>query len=257
MRPELIARLGALASQGVGIRTAALMRAAGRPPQRAPRPLSAVRNEATGRTVVRLYGPIGQSWWDDEAVSAADLARTLDTIGPDGIDLRINSGGGDAFDGIAMYTQLMEHSSDVVSYVDGIAASAASYIAMAGGEVVVSKPAKMMIHNARGVGWGVDKHEARQLADLLEEIDTTIAEVYADKSGVDTAEWLAYMDAETWFSAARAVEVGLADRMSNDRTVPAEDEPATEGGEGAPAPEDARTKEIRARYAGTSLALKG
>lgn len=260
MRPDL-SNLVALADRGQALR----VRAAG---QRRPRPRAArmlpIRNApTTGRTVVRLYGAIGQSWWDEEAVTAGDLARTLDTIGPNGIDLHINSGGGDVFDGIAMHALLLDHPSDVEVMVDGIAASAASFIAMAGDTVRVQKPAKMMVHNAAGLAWG-NKAVMRELADVLEEIDTTIAQMYADRAGTDLADWAGYMDAETWFSAARAVEVGLADEVANDRTEesaqPAEDAPAEDDGQestqDAEPVEDARTTAIRAR-ARLAQALKG
>lgn len=267
MRPDL-SNLVALADRGRTLRDKALRRTFGSLPRPRAAHLLPIRNApTTGRTVVRLYGVIGQSYWDEESVSAGDLARTLDTIGPNGIDLHINSGGGDVFDGIAMHGMLLDHPSDVEVMVQGIAASAASFISMAGDKVRVQKPAKMMIHNARGVGWGVDKHEARELGDLLEEIDTTIAQMYADRSGTDAAEWSAYMDAETWFSASRAVEVGLADEVANDRAAsqpepgeeddPAEeDEPAEDSKAKGDAPEDRRTATIRAR-ARLALALKG
>lgn len=261
MRPDL-SHLVALADRGIAIRDRALARQRLRP--RAARRLPVRNAPTTGRTVVRLYGAIGQSFWDEESVSAADLARTLDTIGPNGIDLHINSGGGDVFDGIAMHGLLLDHPSDVEVMVDGIAASAASFVAMSGNTVRVRKPAKMMVHNARGVGWGVDKYEARELGDLLEEIDTTIAQMYADRTGSDAADWAGYMDAETWFSSARAVEVGLADEVANDRAAesaqPAEEAPAEDDGQestqDAEPVEDARTNGIRAR-ARLALALKG
>jgi ATP-dependent protease ClpP protease subunit len=205
---------------------------------------------------------IGQSWYDEDAVTAGDLARTLDQIGPNGIDLRINSGGGDVFDGIAMHAMLLEHPSDVEAHVDGIAASAASFIAMAGGTVKVHRMAKMMIHNAAGLAWG-NKAVLRELADVLEEIDVTIAQEYADRSGRPADEWAGYMDAETWFSAAKAVELGLADEVSNSNapTPATEEDPEEAPDEEAPeedqAPEDRRSIEIRAHHAGLQLAMKG
>lgn len=253
MRPRLL-NLVNLADRGRHLRNEAM---GGAPPERAARLLSVRNAPTTGRTVVRLYGAIGQSWWDDEAVTAADLARTLDTIGPNGIDLHINSGGGDVFDGIAMHAMLLEHPSDVATKVDGIAASAASFIAMAGDKVSVHRMAKMMIHNAAGLAWG-NKAVLRELADVLEEIDVTIAQEYADHSGRAAAEWAADMDAETWFSAARAVELGLADEISNGTTPTKEEEaPEEEAPEEDTAPEDRRSIEIRAHHAGLHLATKG
>lgn len=260
MRPDLT-NLMNLADRGRALRA----RAAGqrRPRVRAARLLPIRNAPTTGRTVVRLYGAIGQSYWDEEAVSAGDLARTLDTIGPNGIDLHINSGGGDVFDGIAMHALLLNHPSDVTAYVDSIAASAASFIAMAGEEVVIEKPAKMMIHESSGLAWG-NKRDMRELADVLEELDGTIAQMYADRAGTDAAEWLAYMEASTWFSSARAVEVGLADQVANDRAAqpaeedaPDEEAPVPDEEDEASAPEDRRTATIRAHHAGLTLAMKG
>lgn len=250
--------LFALADRGRMLRNLAT----GKPskPLRASRLLPIRNAPTTGRTVIRLYGAIGQSWWDDEAVSAGDLARTLDTIGPNGIDLHINSGGGDVFDGIAMHAMLLDHASDVEVMVDGIAASAASFIAMAGDVVRVQKPAKMMIHNAAGLAWG-NKSVMTEMAELLGEIDVTIAEMYADRSGRDVAEWSAYMDRETWFSAREAVDLGLADEVANDRTAEPdaepdeEDEPDAEPAEDGP--EDLRTQLIRARHSVHVLQRKG
>lgn len=250
--------------------------ATGRPKLRARAPkLLTPRNALdAGRTTVRLYGSIGASWYDDDAVSAADLARTLDTIGAEGIDLHINSGGGDVFDGIAMHALLLDHPSDVDVMVDGIAASAASFIAMAGDNVRMQKPAKMMIHNAAGFAWG-NKAVMRELADVLEEIDVTIAQMYADRSGKPVADYTAWMDAETWFSAAAALDAGLIDEVANAKAAdpePDEDEEADPEEESAaePAPdgegddpeeedalEDRRSIAIRAHHAGLTLAMKG
>jgi ATP-dependent protease ClpP protease subunit len=259
MRPRLL-NLVNLADRGRHLRNLATG-GRGAPPVRAARPLPFRAATTTGRTVVRLYGAIGQSWWDEEAVTAGDLARTLDQIGPNGIDLHINSGGGDVFDGIAMHAMLLDHPSDVAAKVDGIAASAASFIAMAGDTVSIHRMAKMMIHNAAGLAWG-NKAVLRELADVLEEIDVTIAQEYADKTGRPAEEWAGYMDAESWFSAARAKELGLADEISNDTTpAPAEKEDPEEAPEEEALedtqPEDRRSIEIRAYHAGLQLAMKG
>lgn len=258
MRPRLL-NLVNLADRGKALRN----RLHGAPTMsvRSPRLLPVRNAPTTGRTVVRLYGAIGQSYWDEDAVTAGDLARTLDTIGPNGIDLHINSGGGDVFDGIAMHAMLLDHPSDVAAKVDGIAASAASFIAMAGDTVSMHRMAKMMIHNAAGLAWG-NKSVLRELADVLEEIDVTIGQEYADKTGRPAEEWAGYMDAETWFSAAKAMELGLVDEVTNS-TTPAEPQqeegeaPEEEAPEEDQAPEDRRSIEIRAHHAGLRLATRG
>lgn len=189
-----------------------------------------VAGASSGRTKVMVYGYIGDTWFDD-GVTAAAFARDLDAIGDGGIDLHINSGGGSVFDAIAMHAALLNHPSDVVTHVDGIAASAASFLAMAGEEIVIEKPAKMMIHNALGLVIG-NRHVLRDEADVLEEIDSTIAGIYADRSGKPAADFAAAMDRETWYSSSAAVDAGLADRVANDTSAP---------------PEDRRSQAIRAR----------
>lgn len=198
-------------------------------------PRLTVRAAAGGRTAVLVYGYIGDDW---DGVSAATFARELAGIGDGGIDLHINSGGGSVFDGIAMHAALRNHSSDVTSYVDGVAASAASFLAMAGDEIVIEKPAKMMIHNASGIVYG-HKADMLEMAALLDELDGTIAAMYADRAGGPVADWSARMDATTWYGSAEAVAVGLADRVAN---AP------------AAAPEDRRSQLIRAR---ARVALRG
>lgn len=201
-----------------------------------------LKAQADGRTPVYVYDVIGDSWLG--GVAAADFVQQLTDIGDGGIDLHINSPGGSVFDGVAMYSALLNHPSDVTSYVDGIAASAASFLAMAGDRVVVEKPAKMMIHNASGLVMGQGK-DMREMADLLDEVSGTIAQVYTDRAGGKLADWQAAMDAETWYSAQAAVDAGLADRVNNDT-------PGTRGSGNAP--EDRRTQLIRAR---ARVALKG
>jgi ATP-dependent protease ClpP protease subunit len=191
-----------------------------------------VRAAATGRTSVLVYGHIGSSWFDEDGVTAASFARELAGIGDGGIDLHLNSGGGSVFDAIAMHAALLNHESDVVSYVDGIAASAASFLAMAGDEIVIEKPAKMMIHDASGLVLG-NKRDMREMADVLDELDGTIADIYADRTGKPASVWAAAMEQETWYGSAEAVKAGLADRVANDNNKAA--------------PEDLRSQRIRAR----------
>jgi ATP-dependent protease ClpP protease subunit len=183
---------------------------------------------ADDRAEVYLYDVISE--W---GVSASDFVRELRAINAPRIDLHLNSPGGLVFDGIAIYSALKNHPATVTSFVDGIAASAASFVAMAGDEIVMEKPAKMMIHNARGLTLG-DPDDHREMADLLDELSDTIAEIYADRAGGTVAGWRTAMRKETWYSAAQAVEAGLADRVANDKQHQA-------------APEDRRSQMIRAR----------
>lgn len=230
MRPD-VSRLVDLADRGRKLARPAML-------QRSAPGTLLVEAAAAGRTTVRVYGYIGDTWMSD-GVTAGDFARELDGIGADGIDLHLNSGGGLVWDAIAMHAALLNHPSDVVSYVDGVAASAASFLAMAGSEIVIEKPAKMMIHDASDFVYG-NPAELREVADILDEISDTIAGIYADRAGGTVKDWRAAMSSTTWYSSAQAVEAGLADRVNNDSK--------------AAAPEDRRSQLIRAR---ARVALRG
>jgi ATP-dependent protease ClpP protease subunit len=184
---------------------------------------------ADDRTEVFIYDAISE--W---GVNAGDFVRDLRAITTPSIDLHLNSPGGLVFDGIAIFTALRNHPATVTSYVDGIAASAASFVAMAGDDIVMEKPAKMMIHDAQGVTIGGPQAH-REMLDLLDELSDTIAEVYADRAGGTVADWRAAMRRETWYSAAQAVKAGLADRIADGK----QHSKAT--------PEDRRSQMIRAR----------
>lgn len=160
-------------------------------------------------TVVDIFDEIG-GWWF--GIDAADFIRELREITTARIELHINSPGGDVFDGVAIYNALLDHSARVEVQVDALAASIASVIAMAGDEIVMTKPATMMIHDAWGMAIG-NAGDMREMADLLDKLSNTIAEVYADRAGGDIDEWRDRMLAESWFNASEAVEVGLADRV--------------------------------------------
>ena len=190
-----------------------------------------VGNVAADRAELFIYGPIGDDWSQD-SVPAASFVKDLRAITAPSIDLHINSPGGLVFDGVAIYSALRNHPSTVDVSVDGIAASAASFVAMAGDTIAIEKPAKMMIHNAGGMVLG-GAQDMRAMADLLDELSATIAGIYADRTGKPAAQWLEAMGAETWYGAEQAVAAGLADRVVGDSNVSA--------------PADRRSQLIRAR----------
>jgi len=153
-----------------------------------------------------LYGEIG---WE---VRAAEFVPALDAVTDSHIDLHISSPGGDVFEALAIMNALKEHPATKTVYIDGLAASAASFIAVGiGGEVIMRPGAEMMIHNAQGGAWG-DMNDMHAIIDRLESASATIADIYAAKTGTDAATWRAAMDAETWFSADEALAAGLVDR---------------------------------------------
>jgi len=171
-----------------------------------------------------LYGTIDpDQWWGD--VSATDVIDQLRAITAPTINLRINSGGGDVFDAIAIHQALVDHPATVIAQVDSLAASAASFIAQAGDERVMGRYSKMMIHNASGIAFG-NADAMDKAAALLRSVDATISAIYADRSGQPEATFRAAMAAETWYTPQGAVDAGLADRVA----TPAADPGGEEGG---------------------------
>jgi ATP-dependent protease ClpP protease subunit len=183
-------------------------------PDREPRRwYEMVRAEAGDAATIRIFGDIGESWWGD-SVSATSFADELDALGRNvrSIELRINSPGGDMFDGVAIYNTLRNHSARKTVYVDGLAASAASVIAMAGDEIVMGTGTQLMIHDASMLVWG-NADELRKQAAVGDQLSEGMASIYADRAGGAAATWRAAMQAETWYSGQEAVDAGLADRV--------------------------------------------
>ena len=172
----------------------------------------AITGEATGegaptRAKVRIYDAIG-GWW---GTNAAEFVAELDALDVDEIDLHINSPGGAVWDGLAIMNSLKAHRARVTATVDGLAASAASIVAMGADEVVMAEGSQMMIHKSSGGAWG-NADTMREMAAILDKIDLNGAAIYARKAGGSRDSWLDLMAAETWYNADEAVEAGLADR---------------------------------------------
>lgn len=172
-----------------------------------------IRNEAGGNepAQVLIYGEIGDSWWGD-SVPASQFVRDLAGIDAESIDFHIHSPGGDVFDGLAIATAIRTHPAQTTAYVDGLAASAASFIATAADEVVMAVGSELMIHDAWGMVMGNAADMAKMASDL-DQISNNLAGLYALKAGGTAADWRDVMKAETWYSADEAVQAGLADRV--------------------------------------------
>lgn len=167
-----------------------------------------IENRAADVATVHIYDEIGYF-----GVSAADFITDLHGITARNIDLRISSPGGSVFDGFAIFEALRAHPATVTTYVDSLAASIASVIALAGDRVVMGQFAEFMIHEANTIAIG----NADDLREVIEDLDresARIASVYAAKAGGTVDEWRSRMKSETWFSADEAVEAGLADEVS-------------------------------------------
>lgn len=161
---------------------------------------------------IRLYGPI-DSWGGFWGISAKDVGGVLDAL-PESVSqiiLRINSPGGHVFEGISIMNLLGAHRAKVTAVVDGLAASAASVIAVGADETVMSHGTQMMIHCTSTIVWG-NAADMRKEAAVLEGLDRSLAEIYTAKAG--EKDWAALLEAETWLTAADAVTEGLADRVA-------------------------------------------
>lgn len=168
-----------------------------------------------------LYGHISSvSWWDDE-VTPKQFKKDLDDLGDvEEISVFVNSGGGDVFAGQAIYSMLKRHKATINVYIDGLAASIASVVAMAGDTIYMPKNAMMMIHNPYTFAFG-DSSEFRKMADTLDQVREGIITTYLDKTGMDKQEIIDLMDAETWMTAEEAVEYGFADELEAAKQVAA------------------------------------
>lgn len=166
-----------------------------------------IENRSADATDIYIYDEIGYF-----GVTARDFVLDLADVTTDTIQLHLNSPGGDVFDGVAIYNALRDHRADVEVIVDGLAASAASFIAMAGDRIVMTKNATMMIHDAHGLAIG-NSAEMRDLAELLDTQSNNIASIYADRAGGTIENWRAAMRTESWYNADEAVAAGLADEI--------------------------------------------
>lgn len=173
-----------------------------------------------GRGKLYLYDDI-DSWY---GVGPKDFKEALDTFEGKPVDLYINCGGGDVWDGRAIKSQLERYEGGVTAYVDGICASAATTVAMGAQEIVCAEGTRFMVHNCWSFIAG-DKHALRKEADVQEGIDDDIAGDYMKRTGKDRETVRGWMDEETFFSAQEAVDLKLADRIAS---FPEEDKESDE-----------------------------
>lgn len=175
------------------------------------------RPSAEAPAEILIYGRIGGGGWFMDGISAADVAALLREAGPGPVNVRINSGGGDVFDGVAIHSLLARHAGTVVTYVDGLAASAASFIMLAGSRVVAARNSFVMIHDAMTYTYGNgDTH--RSAGDLLDKVSDNIADMYAEKAGEDPPYWRNIMTEHgedgTWYTGQEAMDAGLVDEIT-------------------------------------------
>ena len=186
-----------------------------------------IRDEtAPDARILRLEGAIAEeSWFDDEVTPAAFKAELTSGSGP--ITVWINSPGGDCVAAAQIYNMLMDYPADVTVRIDGIAASAASVIAMAGTKVQMSPVSVIMIHNPLTVAMG-DSDEMRRAIQLLDEVKESIINAYEIKTGLSRAKLSHLMDGETWMNAKKALELGFCDEiLYQSKTEPAPEDSFT------------------------------
>jgi ATP-dependent Clp endopeptidase proteolytic subunit ClpP len=196
-------------AERVSIRARAL-----RQPEREPvrAELPTVGGDAS-TAVIRLYDVI-DSWGGWSGLSSREMASVLDGLPASVTEIRllINSPGGEVFEGVAILNQLRAHPAKVVAVVEGVAASAASFIAVGVDECVMAPNSELFIHDAWGVCVG-NAQDMRMMAEDLDRFSDNIASIYQAKAGGTLEDWRAEMARERWYSAADAVEAGLADRI--------------------------------------------
>lgn len=160
---------------------------------------------------ISVLEPIGSDWFG-EGVTAKRISGALRAIGKKDVTVTINSPGGDFFEGLAIYNLLRDHPAQVKVKIVGVAASAASVIAMAGDEIQIARAGFLMIHNTWVIAAG-DRHTLRDAADWLEPFDAMAADIYAARTGQGTKDIAKMLDRETWIGGADAVDQNFADSL--------------------------------------------
>ena len=168
-----------------------------------------IENTAADEATVYIYDVIG-GWFG--GVDAKEFVQQIESIKANTIHVRINSPGGDVFDGRAIAAALQRNSAKIIAHVDGMAASSASWIALAADEVQIAPGAFFMIHNSWTMSVG-DKRDMADTAKLLDQIDASFVSDYVARTKNSEKQIREWMDSETWFEAADAVKNGFADKV--------------------------------------------
>lgn len=161
---------------------------------------------------ISVYDVIGYDYWTGEGVTAKRIAAALRSMGAGPVTVNVNSPGGDMFEGLAIYNLLREHDGEITVKILGLAASAASVIAMAGDKVQIARAGFLMIHNAWVMAIG-NRNDLIEVANTLKPFDDAMAGIYAARTGQDTKAMAKLMDSETWIGGEAAIEDGFADEL--------------------------------------------
>lgn len=177
--------------------------------------------DAIGDNVITIYETIGEDWWTGEGFTMKRLDAALRSIGRRDFEVHINSPGGDMFEGVAAYNKIRDHAEthglSVKVKVLGIAASAASVIAMAGDEIEIAASASIMIHNCWTIAMG-NRNDFAEMSETMAKFDDAMALVYGARTGNDAKQIASWMNDETYFTGQEAIEAGFAtDLLPSDR----------------------------------------
>lgn len=172
----------------------------------------AVASDAEADRSISVYDVIGYDYWSGEGVTAKRIAAALRSMGKGPVLVNVNSPGGDMFEGLAIYNLLREHDGEVTVKVLGLAASAASVIAMAGDTVQIARAGFLMIHNAWVIASG-NRNDLIEIASTLKPFDDAMAGIYAARTGQEMKAMGKLMDSETWIGGEAAIEAGFADEL--------------------------------------------
>lgn len=175
------------------------------------RDAAGIRALERGDNVITIFDVIGEDFWSGGGITAKTIASQLKAIGGP-VEVQINSPGGDVFEGFAIYNVLREHPYPVDVKVLGMAASAASVVAMAGDNIQIGVSAFIMIHNCWVLAIG-NRHDMRETADFLEPFDKALRDVYVARTGQKEKDISVWMDAETYMSGKEAIDRGFADEL--------------------------------------------
>lgn len=177
----------------------------------------------TARTLdeadISIYGDIGESVFGEESVSASNFKKELDGVGNVSIlNITINSSGGSVFDGLAIYNMLKRHKAKKNVVIDGLAASAASFIAMAGDTISIPKNAFIMVHRASTLAWG-NSEDLLKAVDLLDNIDSQLVDIYAERTKQSKKAIKEMMANETWLNGKEAKDLGFVDKIEEEKKI--------------------------------------
>lgn len=201
---------------GLGTRPNAMAKQRGPKSAKPAGTITAAAQDNVGE--ILLFGTIGADWFG-EGITAESFNEALQQIGAvDKITLRVNSGGGDVFEATAIYNMLIKHGAEVTIEIEGVAASAATLISMAGDQIHISENAHFMIHAASGMAWG-NAEELRQYLKLLDNADELIRLTYAARTNIDDAELRRMMAFDNWMTAKEALDHGFVDVIDQAKTV--------------------------------------